>query len=363
MKLSFIALVVILNTLEVTAQISNDDCAHATNLGELDGLPSFPPGICSGNFLPYPDTCFISSNDGSIPNFPYFSMSGCNGYLPSTTALANDVWYKVKPLQENWLYVSHGSFLSAGIDTLHLNVWQGPNCSSLTPVSCYTLDPSTTTFNDTIFAGNQDSFYFQFSGSSVSVFGSFALELDASLFVLGPPVSNTVTMNVLCFDYEIAKTNVSSQNANDGTATPLIYAGNSPYSFNWSDGNTDSARFNLSEGEYFVTITDRNGCMETDSVLISVDSLPTSTFHGDQIKFNIHPNPASEFVEVIVPLLDQEANLKIVDVVNKTVYKSELQKTRNAQKISLNEVPNGVYIAVIVTNRVMSIPTKFIIIK
>ena len=83
-------------------QVSNDDCANATDLGILDG---FPLGAC---VMGDEDTCFVGSNINSVPDFPYFSMTGCSGYSNSTASPANDVWYKVKTPGFNFIRIKNG---------------------------------------------------------------------------------------------------------------------------------------------------------------------------------------------------------------------------------------------------------------
>jgi gliding motility-associated-like protein len=55
----------------------------------------------------------------------------------------------------------------------------------------------------------------------------------------------------------------------NGTATIDISGGTGPFTFQWSDGQTDPVAQNLAAGLHFATITDGNGCSQIDSVLIS----------------------------------------------------------------------------------------------
>jgi len=338
MKQTIITLLVVL-CFRVNAQVSNDDCFNAIRLNDLDGLPPYWGGNCA-TFSNYMDTCLNTSNINAVPNFPYYSMSGCTGYQSSTASPANDVWYKVNPLGETWLYLSY----IWSIPRFHLNVWRGADCTSLIPVNCYTFDSSMYILKDTIYIATNDFLFLQFSGDTVGSFGYFQFELGASPILWTPTISTSKGIaNILCFDYEMTKTNVSVQGANDGTAIPLIHAGNSPYSFNWSDSSTDSLRFNLSAGKYFVTITDVNGCSETDNVLISVDSLPTSV-SSKEIKFNIYPNPADKTLTIET---DYSASLDLIlfDLAGKERWQETI--TGKKQTLNLKKLNEGVFLFVL----------------
>ncbi len=54
-----------------------------------------------------------------------------------------------------------------------------------------------------------------------------------------------------------------------GSATASADGGTPPYSFEWSTGDTEASIDSLSGGIYDVTITDMNGCIDEDSVIIA----------------------------------------------------------------------------------------------
>jgi gliding motility-associated-like protein len=56
--------------------------------------------------------------------------------------------------------------------------------------------------------------------------------------------------------------------SNDGDITLTITGGTSPYTITWGDGTDDNPKENLSVGTYGVTLTDTNGCIWTDSIVI-----------------------------------------------------------------------------------------------
>lgn len=54
--------------------------------------------------------------------------------------------------------------------------------------------------------------------------------------------------------------NVSAYNGSDGSINLNVTGGTSPYFFLWSNGSTSQNPVNLTAGNYFVTVTDTNGC-------------------------------------------------------------------------------------------------------
>ncbi|MEM7101727.1 MAG: HYR domain-containing protein [Bacteroidota bacterium] len=67
----------------------------------------------------------------------------------------------------------------------------------------------------------------------------------------------------------VSSTLVSCTGGSDGTATAIVGGGNSPYTFNWSNGQTDMIATGLSAGPISVTITDFSGCQSTAETMIS----------------------------------------------------------------------------------------------
>lgn len=61
-------------------------------------------------------------------------------------------------------------------------------------------------------------------------------------------------------------TPASSGSASDGTATASATGGTPPYSYSWSSGGSLATETGLSVGSYTVTVTDDNGCQDTEDV-------------------------------------------------------------------------------------------------
>jgi gliding motility-associated-like protein len=72
---------------------------------------------------------------------------------------------------------------------------------------------------------------------------------------------DTVNVAVTIIDYTINSQNISCYGLNDGQITILPTGGTPDYHYQWSPAAADTATATgLSEGNYYVTITDANGC-------------------------------------------------------------------------------------------------------
>ncbi|MBI2967251.1 MAG: PKD domain-containing protein [Bacteroidetes bacterium] len=74
-----------------------------------------------------------------------------------------------------------------------------------------------------------------------------------------------------------SQTNVSCNGGSDGAAAVTATGGISPYSYLWSNGDTDSVAVAVAVGSYTVTVTDANGCDNTQTVTITEPSILSST--------------------------------------------------------------------------------------
>ncbi len=76
----------------------------------------------------------------------------------------------------------------------------------------------------------------------------------------------------------ILKDSISCQGLSDGRLTLEVTSGIGPFTFNWSDGSTDSIAVGLSADTYLVTVTNPNGCTkEYDFVLGEPTALSLDT--------------------------------------------------------------------------------------
>ena len=70
--------------------------------------------------------------------------------------------------------------------------------------------------------------------------------------------------------------NISCPGRTDGAANATPNMGSPPFTYNWSTGASTNSISSLSAGSYTVTVTDANGCSNTQTVVIQIDSISLS---------------------------------------------------------------------------------------
>jgi hypothetical protein len=268
---------------EAGAQVMNDVCADAT-------IFYMPTGGCTvwdgspGLFW------FGDSINTAIANFPYpANPNPCAGYTSTIAAPANDRWYM---LPNNGPVQVRLSLECS--DTCHVSWWRGA-CGTLQPMQCYTLAPNVEQAMEPFATSTAtDTFYMQISGNGG--LGNFAYHACVKLNpAAGNPTPVTDPTPVICFTHDIAVVPASSEVDMDGSISVTMTQGTPPYSILWTDGDTTFDRTGLSVGDYVYTITDVDGCSETDTVGVgSQVSTGASVLDGiDPLMVSLGPQPGT----------------------------------------------------------------------
>ena len=132
------------------------------------------------------------------------------------------------------------------------------------------LADSTTFLNtiniDSIWAGNHTFIVQDANGCTYQ---------ETILFEEPNPIQhNFIISHVLCESW------------NNGSVTDSVYGGvgsATTYSYSWSSGETTYSLDNLSTGTYAITVTDENGCENTESVIINTDNALNATLGASTI--------------------------------------------------------------------------------
>ncbi len=245
--------------------------------------------ITDANNCNISDTVTINQPDSLAPNVSFTDMS-CNGVCDGTaTALVTG---GTPPYSYSW---SNGatsqsiSGLCAGNYTVTVTDSRGcTNQETITisnpPVlttstnavnaSCGTIcDGVATTFpsgGTSPYSYNWNDPYNQNTPTADSLCaGDYVVTVtDAG----GCSVTDTVTINeLITINITTGTITISCNGVCDGQATANPSGGASPYTYQWSDGQTTQTATGLCPGTYTVTATDANGCASTVSVTIPTD--------------------------------------------------------------------------------------------
>ncbi len=121
----------------------------------------------------------------------------------------------------------------------------------------YSIDSAVTYNASNFFSGLPKGSYYiyvQDDSSCRSVYGANAVQITQQQLLKANVVN---VKNILC------------KGAATGQVDITVNGGTSPYTFNWSNGNTYQNLFNVAAGTYQLTVTDQNSCTDTSSYTIS----------------------------------------------------------------------------------------------
>ncbi|MEQ8702852.1 MAG: GEVED domain-containing protein [Phaeodactylibacter sp.] len=76
------------------------------------------------------------------------------------------------------------------------------------------------------------------------------------------PQTTSITLSFI-------RNNPDCAGANDGALTLIVNGGQSPYTFEWSNGSTGQSQSGLGAGAYSVTVTDQNGCQTSSTISLT----------------------------------------------------------------------------------------------
>jgi gliding motility-associated-like protein len=73
---------------------------------------------------------------------------------------------------------------------------------------------------------------------------------------------------------------------NDGTATATAGSGTLPYTYSWNNGASTSSTTGLAAGNYTVSVTDANGCTQSQTVTVTQTAGPNATLASTSTLIN-----------------------------------------------------------------------------
>ncbi len=241
----------------------------------VNGTLTQPASALSGSIISQSDVTVYGGNDGSVtvsgsgatPPYEY-SLDAGIFQLPGTFGTLTAGSYIVTVRDANLCTFDITVTITQPISTLVLNK------ISQTDVACNGGTTGSVTVEGwggfTPYMYNINAGAWQPSGTFSSLgAGDYQITVrDASLAVSS--ISVTITEPEI-LDLTVSSENILCHGAATGTAIATVTGGVAPYSYSWSTTpvQTTSSVTNLGPGNYTITVTDNNGCIETGQVAIT----------------------------------------------------------------------------------------------
>ncbi len=154
-------------------------------------------------------------------------------------------------------------------------------------------------------------------------------------FSVGSPPPLQVILNV---------ENPTDTTLNGGVIQAITTGGTSPYTYQWSTGDTLANVDSLGTGTYFVTITDANGCRAIRSIELIVSSIQAPEIVAS---IQVFPNPADAYINIQARLYQKEQiQVSIYDFSGRQVSNTPLARIASkqfSQEIAIGHLPAGLY--------------------
>lgn len=166
--------------------------------------------------------------------------------------------------------------------------------------------------------------------NSVTVTDSTGSISTGSIEIYSPPAITVTDTSV----------NASCASCNNGTVSITATGGTPPLSYEWSNGETTSEVDSLVVGTYYITVTDGNGCVAVDTIMMDFDN-GIHSHTTSYLRFTISPNPVVDKLIINCPLSNSE--IEITDVTARKILNFEFKDSMLKAEIDLSDLASGVY--------------------
>lgn len=120
--------------------------------------------------------------------------------------------------------------------------------------------------------------------------------------------------------------------------------------YDWSSGSTLQTLTVFASGMYCVTVTDGNGCINSDcatiSFFVSVNSIESNA------AFSIYPNPTNENMSISFANTFTKPRIEIVDLSGKIIFNTKIEHADvgTTYQINTSRIASGIYIVKITSD-------------
>lgn len=128
----------------------------------------------------------------------------------------------------------------------------------------------------------------------------------------------------------------------EGSVALTVSGGVEPYDYFWTTGSRDSIISELSDGVYFLSVTDFNGCVKDSIFTVAGIS---KVYDFESFNISLFPNPAQQVIHIeSTEALDIDA-MRLYSIDGREIdLQFDDRKVSNRYKVELGVIENGVYI-------------------
>ncbi|MBI3501840.1 MAG: T9SS type A sorting domain-containing protein [Bacteroidetes bacterium] len=134
--------------------------------------------------------------------------------------------------------------------------------------------------------------------------------------------------------------------AQNGQAVPFVIGGSTPYTYMWSNGQTNQNATGLSAGNYSLVVTDASGCTATGTVTVTCIPVSVSNLSPGDFNMNIFPNPTSDaFTLEFVSATADDYAIEIRNLLGEKIYSKEIKSFSGnySERIDAHSFGKGIY--------------------
>ncbi|MBA3647816.1 MAG: SBBP repeat-containing protein [Chitinophagales bacterium] len=230
---------------------------------------------------------------------------------------------------------------------VHVEVMPGP--------TAYILEGATVGFcegDSVVLTANADTVTYKWLNNNAEVPGA----TSAMLTVSATGIYAVVEMNSSgCSDTSLAlmvsenpqaTVNLGMDTTICDTASLTLDAGSGYRSYLWSTGASSQAIVVSAGNNYWVQVTDSNGCSGTDSIKVAVSICSGIADILNGSSFNIYPNPANgHFILSLSNATNEHIKVQLENILSQVVmdiYEGESGKNFT-REVNASQLPSGVY--------------------
>jgi len=149
-----------------------------------------------------------------------------------------------------------------------------------------------------------------------------------------------VTVYISGPQFTVSSTEASSSTSADGSATVNYVAGQQPFTYLWSNGQTGQTATGLLPGTYTVTVTDANGCTEEDNIVVDfLSAYNTVEING----LTVFPVPAKQQLNIISASDAKDIKIELLDATGRLIQNNPVQRG-SIYIFDVSDINKGIYI-------------------